>query len=375
MRKQKWLSILFIGMMVMTGCEKPVQTGEIVELNASALTAPQRTAVIRGNLEVATYLDAQVGPRIEQLSFAMNGSFGDYLVQLGDTVEEGQILAEPMLKQFDEQIEACEKQIANLTRQYDYQRLQLEADVTIAQTQIARVSAEIGKLEADDPGRKWLQQELASYDEQRQRLELQHRQLADTYAYELPHYQAQLEELKEKREGNYIRAPFAGTIVALEPMTAGQSVSPKRYYIAIADTTVDYARCPYVSMLTLKNLQEARFWKDGVLYEAEHIPLSHEYYMGTVSVGLDAYSQFQILGAGDAVTDGDIGKVKLIMERKENVLMIPVNALQSSNGSDYVYKNVNGAHELTNVKVGSKSDLWVEIEEGLQEGDMVYVQE
>jgi len=55
--------------------------------------------------------------------------------------------------------------------------------------------------------------------------------------------------------------------------------------------------------------------------------------------------------------------------------MIPQTALLYSGGTYYVYKDVEGQPQKVIVKTGTRDDIRVEITEGLEEGDLVYVQE
>jgi len=60
---------------------------------------------------------------------------------------------------------------------------------------------------------------------------------------------------------------------------------------------------------------------------------------------------------------------------KDNVLTIPVNALYQDAGGRYVYKMSDGKRIRCDVSVGSVNSTKVEITEGLEEGDLVYVKE
>ena len=59
---------------------------------------------------------------------------------------------------------------------------------------------------------------------------------------------------------------------------------------------------------------------------------------------------------------------------KENVLTIPANALYRDEKGRYVYKIVDKQRVRCNVTIGITNEIKVEILEGLQEGDVVYVQ-
>ncbi len=376
MKRARYLGILLVSLIALGGCsENTVQNDVVVELAESALSQPQKTEVVRGDIQVSMYYDAQVGPRVEQLKFAEEAVFGEYLVQLGDTVEEGDVLAIPELEDLEEAIENKEKELESLEKTYEYKKTTLENEIAIAKKELENIYAILDTLEYGMPEYTVQSQQAGNYDEQRQRLELQLKQLKETYDLEHPYCEKKLAELKEEKEGNVIRAPFDGTIVALEDVNNGDSVNPDLYYVAVADTTVTYARCENVGTAILNQVEKVVFWKDGKEYEATAIPTDKEYYVEVKNNKEQAYSRFEILDSNGELSMGDYGKIKLIVKEKQDVLLVPETAVVSVDGNYYVYKDVNGNHERVAVKIGSKDGIRMEIVEGLQEGDIVYVQE
>ena len=56
-------------------------------------------------------------------------------------------------------------------------------------------------------------------------------------------------------------------------------------------------------------------------------------------------------------------------------MYLPDVAVLTDAGGSYVYREQDGNRERVSVEVGSKDGLHVEIVSGLEEGDVVYVQE
>lgn len=57
----------------------------------------------------------------------------------------------------------------------------------------------------------------------------------------------------------------------------------------------------------------------------------------------------------------------------EDALQIPANALYSDNDGYYVYRKKDDKSERVDVKTGVKTKTAVEITEGLEEGEEIYV--
>lgn len=375
MKIRRALGIFLLSAVALGGCGQQAAQGTIIELKESALNQPQKIEVVRGDMCIATYCDAYVGPRVEQLSFEDDGVFGEFHVQLGDVVKEGDILATPATDSIEDAVERLEEEIASYIRTYNYRKASMENSLAIIQVQLDKTYAEIETYEYLSPEFTAACGKAGNYDEQRKKLELQIKQLTETYNLELPYKQKTLEKLRSQCEGNTIVAPFDGTVIALAEVERGNNISKDLYYVALADTSVSYARCENVSNTTLGRLKEVLFWMDGKEYEVTSIPMDYDYYMETRNNNEVAYSEFEITNPGEEIAMGDYGKIKLVSEYKKDVLILPETALKISGGNYYVYKDVDGQYQQVPVKVGVKDGINVEILEGLEEGDVVYVQE
>lgn len=375
MRMKKCVGVLLASMLALGGCAGETAKDVVIEVQDSIWEKPQTVEVVRGNLCKNSYYDAQIGPRVEQLTFEEEGRFGELHVQLGDEVKEGDILASPAKEDVESAIENKQEEIENLKRTYNYQKTTIENNIAIAKLELENVYEQLETLEYLTPAYTQACMQAGNYAEQQKKLELQLTQLTETYELQLPYQEKQLAKLIEKRDGNIIRAPFDGTVIALEEAEYGNPIDTGKYYVALADTTKAYARCESISITVLNRVKRIIFWLDGKEHEAAYIPMDHDYYLATQNSGETVYSEFEVSNPLGEVQMGDAGKIKLIYEEKENVLMIPENALQSAGGIYYAYKDVNGSHERVEVEIGISDGMNVEIVKGLEEGDVVYVQE
>lgn len=378
MKIKRLLALVLASTLILGGCgesEETVAKKDVVELTESALNAPQVTEVVRGDMQVVTYYDAQIGPRIEQLKFERDGVFGEYHVRVGDTVQKGDVLATPLTEEYEKQVEACEKALEQLKVTYNYNKTSIENNIAIVKQQMTSIYKQLEKLQNGTEEYSQACRDVGEWDAELKILNLQLAQLQETYALELPHYEKQLKQARKECAGNVIKAPFDGVIVALEDVMYGEGIDSDLYYVALADTSVTYARCEYVSNSMQKQLVRTTLWQDGKEYELAPIPLEDSLYMQMRNNGETIYSEFRIADENADVQYGDYGKVKLITAEKKDVLMIPQTALLYSGGTYYVYKDVEGQSQKTIVKTGRRDDLRVEITEGLEEGDLVYVQE
>lgn len=368
--------IVISAMLFLTACgSKQGEQGNIIELKESTLNEPQVTTVIRDDLEVYTALDAQVGPYVEQLSFAEDGVFGEYKVKLGDEVKEGDVLATTYSEDLQEQVENKQKELDDLTVQYEYQKATLENDIAILEIRMEDVNSQLEKTNYGTYDYSQLCVKLGNYDESKKKKELQLKHLKETYDLELPYVKEQLANLQKKHTQNQIVAPFDGVIVALEEISANTAVSKNSYYVAIADTDIFYARCENISQSMVNAMKKVVFWCNGNEYEAVYEPIEDSVFIEMQNNGEMIYASFRLQEPDANLVHGAWGKIKLVSTVKEDVLLVPQSAIASDAAGRYVYAQVDGARQKVYITTQSSDGIMMEVTGGLAEGDVVYVQE
>lgn len=395
MRKSIGIALFLAAVLCMAACSEKSTEETVIELEEGTAGQPQMTEVIRGDMQITMVMDAYVGPKVEQLSFKENGLFGDYKVQLGDEVKAGDVLAVSDVRAAEKEIEQKRQALEDLTVNFDYRNETFNNQIEIIKLRMDDVYDQIEKEEYMSPEFTALCIKVGNYDEEKKRMELQQKQLREMYDLELPHYQKQLQEAIDKGTGNVIKAPFDGVIVALKGESANDSqdmidqgrvnrvpiperdqvIDTSQYYVAVADPTVLYVRCDYVSQPVIDMADSVFFWKDGTEYPVSYVPMEERKYRDMKNSGEVLYSEFAIDDGGEAIQTGDYGKLKLVVAEKKNVLLVPQLAVISDRSGVFVYRDKNGQKEKVRVKTGSKDGISIEIMEGLQEGDRVYVQE
>lgn len=374
-RKISVLLLVAAAVEMLAGCGGSQQSNvTIVELQEAAMEAEQTVSVVRGDIEVATDLEAWVGPKIEQLSFEKDGNFGEYKVQLGDTVQKGDVLATLNVENLQDDIKEKTEEFNNLTVDYEYHKNTLENQIAIAKLHLDSIYEQLDSAQYGTAEYTKLCVSAGEYDEQRKRLELQKEQLARTYELEWSHCKAQLEKLKEKNRDNEIKAPFDGVVVALEKIGYQEAIDKKKYYVALADLSVMYARCEAVSVSAVNNMEKIVFLKDDKTYETTFVLRDAKFYQEMRGRSEDNFTEFEIAPPQREVQFGDYGYIHMVSKHKEDVLLLPENAVTTVAGSSFVYKQVDGKKQQVAVEIGYKDGIMVEIVSGLEEGDMVYVQ-
>ena len=66
--------------------------------------------------------------------------------------------------------------------------------------------------------------------------------------------------------------------------------------------------------------------------------------------------------------------IELYTDTVKDALVVPANAVYRSKEESYVYLVEGDAKTKTIVKTGTETDAYIQIESGVKEGDVVYVE-
>lgn len=168
-------------------------------------------------------------------------------------------------------------------------------------------------------------------------------------------------------------APFDGVVSALNygvgDTTSGTAVSivdPSNLQVQVSIAEVDIAglKVGETAEMTLDALT-------GKTYNAQVISIGPA---GTVTSGVVTYpATLQITNSDGAILPGMTASLSIETERHDNVLIVPVRAVRTQGTQKIVTVQANGKSSQKPVSTGLSSDTSVEITAGLQEGDVVVV--
>ena len=325
-----------------TGCSVMEEVPELLE---PASSPEVFSMVTRQDVYELEHYNTTVIPGMTELGFSEKGQLGQINVRIGQEVKAGEVLAS--LKGDSKEYERLNNELFMLRKENEYSDLQREIEI------------EIGKTNNYDMSRNIL------VDTQQKKLQaIEENYLLKKISYE-----------KKKISGNEITAPYDGVVVALqEGIHSGDYVESEVPVVVVADTNKQLVWCNHLMDSQILGCDEISLSLGGKSYELEYIP----YDQGTIDkfrhLGEDIYTCFEIKD-GDSSILGKSGVILLKKRLRKNVLTVPNNALKREGEEGYVYLVVNGEKKYTSVKAGVKGEMYTEILEGLNEGDIVYVPE
>lgn len=381
--KNRKLYILFCTVMLMAvsliACSSGQTSAENVIIkqievsNGNPLAEEQFSKVAYGDVVKRDLYSGTITPYIEELSFAEDGIFLEYCVAIGDTVEEGQVLAKTDTEAVSKSIEQLQDTIESLTDTYEYRMTTLQNNLTIVEAEMAINYDTLEHMEYMASGYTALCQTLGRQEKTKKTYELEMKQLKEVYDLELPYYRNKLKETKKLLDSNVIEAPFAGVIVELRPVAGGDRISAEQPYVAIADTTRYLAQGTYVSNSVIGKAQRVYVFADGKEYDAEYIPVDSKVYSEMIAKRNVAYCTYEVADNGEL----DFGQSVVIVvqhESRENVLTVPYACVQNERSGRYCYVKRGEEREKVYIEVGLFDGMNYEVLNGLKEGDEVVIE-
>lgn len=195
-----------------------------------------------------------------------------------------------------------------------------------------------------------------------------------------------VEELQEQLDSLVIKAPFDGVfstdfvnqrVNVLTSLVPGTKVTSSTQFggVASMDTMLLGIQVDELDLPSINAGMEVEVSVDSVpnqIYKGEVTQVST---VGTTTNGVTYYDVVVSVSETDGLKYGMTATGEILLENKQDILMIAIEALQSRGGRYYVtLKNDDGTvTEQHEIKIGIRNQTYVEVTEGLTEGQTVVV--
>ena len=95
--------------------------------------------------------------------------------------------------------------------------------------------------------------------------------------------------------------------------------------------------------------------------------------VGTNSGGVTTYTVTISMDGNQHLKDAMSATAKIVMDAKDNVLLVPVDAVETTDGTDYVQVLTGSGTERREVELGLMNNEYAEVLDGLTQGEQVLV--
>ncbi len=319
------------------------------ELLVPAVFATEVGICERGDLEKLLVKDGHVEGEYEILSFDADGYIYEIFSKPGDRVGKGDAIASMTSADFEE-IMTLEEEIEEIKKSNEERKKSLEAEVKLKEKN--------GESAVE---------ERFTYEKESALMDLILAQKQERY-----------EKLKNEDIGyNYISAPGNGYVVAVSSTSGGSYITAGTPVAAVSgDDTKRFISCDFISEKESKVYNSFYAIINGVNYPLKYVPVEKEHMATLSAADLRPKSHFDFVeDPGDEVRLGDYAAVIIVVDRKENILSVPVNSVYTDKDGRFVYiMDEEGKKERREVVTGLSGGARIEIIEGVREGESVYVE-
>ena len=180
-----------------------------------------------------------------------------------------------------------------------------------------------------------------------------------------------LDNEKEKQDNLVIRAPIDGIITSVN-VSEGARLDESTSLITMQSATL-FQVVATVDELDIVNVEVGQQVQVEIdAYDGETFSGTVERIsgVGTVSGGVATYEVTVVLDEDARLKDGMTASIEIVVADKQDVLLVPVEAISTSNGQKYVTLSTGLS---TTVTTGVSSDEYVEVLSGVSEGDSVLI--
>lgn len=328
--------------------------------------------VQRGDMVLNKTVSCKYVPaKKESLKFTLGGLYIDkvYAVE-GQAVKAGQLLAE--LEQ-----ENIQEQIANQQYQLEVMYLKREHLLEDRELDLLKHDIVLNDLKYEFENVHGLRNEVLQ--KQIEKRELSRLETDMEYAEQMQNLddsiyimELQLEEMQENLRERQIIAGIDGIVTyAVEVKNGDRSVKDKNMFtVSDMDTVVftvegeDAALFPVGTQVIL-NCQKKEF----VAYAADPSEL------GLVPDEEKQMAYLKLNQPDPTLEDGDKGHINIVMDERKDVLYVVTSAIRKANDQEFVYMlGEDGLRTMQEVTTGMVSGEYVEIINGLEEGDNVIIE-
>jgi RND family efflux transporter MFP subunit len=237
------------------------------------------------------------------------------------------------------------------------------ADLAVTQAQLVDAQAEWERVQ-ENPVPLGYDEELALKENE---LELA------KIAYE--ETQVSVADIESAIADSQIVAPYDGVVTTLR-LSDGRSVEAFKVYSVVSDMTA-------LELSASLTSEEMQYLEEGMPVTAQLSSRPGETYNGTIrylpygqtvdETEEDKTTRITLdVGSEElGLEKGDLMRVTVVLEHKDNVLWLPPQAIRTFEGRKFVVVQEDGYQQRVDVTIGIEGDDRTEIEDGLEEGQVV----
>lgn len=361
------MALAVAGTVFLAGCKEQV-TEKAPELVDAVGVDMDTAEVVRMDLSGVVSYSAQIVPKIEEISFLSSGSIDELKVSVGDHVKKGQLLA--TLSGNSGKAKQLREEINNLKAANEDVNKQSLYDIDMMEENLKSLRKK--RKAVKKAGRKQMDRQITEVEENIKIAEEKLRQQKELQQLEIRQKERELSEEQGTQKNGKLYSPINGEIVGTTG-GSGYMVQGGNTAFQVANMEAPRLKTVYISNAKLASASQYVAVVNGKQYEVE----LEEQELSREEIERSTHPANTWFDFVDTSVDAKVGKsatLNLYTDAVENALVVPANAVFQSGEESYVYLVDGDAKTKVVVTTGTKTDAYVQIESGVKEGDIVYVE-
>ncbi len=356
----------------LTGCTAEKSVVSVPELMEPVGDVSDSAVVVRQDICNVKIFAGQVVPYTEEIGFDTPGIIENIYVDLGDTVKKGDILATLIGAEDNARYSEIINNISQSEKSNEESNLTAEYDIRILKAEYRRIAKQLKKASGEDKKRLKSELEIKAAD-----IDIAKQKLSDSrqiQKIEMNELKRQKKLIEKEIQEYFLYAEMDGVVTCVAHET-GDQVSSDTFVIALSDMSVKQIKAEFVSSNDVEKADRCYVKYKDKDYNVKQLPYDADEISDLINNDEKAYAYYN-LETQD--TEFDVGEyIDMYVESgfQSNALVIPSNALYRESSLYYVYKRNGDTNVKTEVTVGTITPSFVQITDGLAEGDEVYVKQ
>lgn len=361
--KKKTIAWMMACLVLLNGCGAKQDIPELIEpvVNNESFRPVEYGSVAKTEIEIADVVPEEYCHFIEKAS-----EISEICVDLGQYVEKGDILAKVDVTEFQRELDGKREELALQRTNYSYQE------------KIYKEQVKIQKYKKKDFTNQGDKKAANQCDTEIKVLEENHRYDKMLYEHQVTMLEEEIAELNELTEDGTIQAEYSGYVTYVKNLAESDRVGAYENIVIISDYNqlhlelmqnisssfyVQYIGEIYNQIYTIM---------DGKQCDAEVYSHTNQELVAIQSAGSYPRIRLDVENLEKSAKIGDKIPVYFTNSDKEDVLRIGTDSLYSENNIHFVYVKNGEDKEKREIQIGYQGESYVEVTDGLEEGEWVY---
>ena len=371
---QSVLPVVLTGLffvMLIGGCGSK-KTETIPDLKEPAASNASYQQVTYGDIGTTNVLLGTAVPKEYGQAYEANVTVTKILVEPGDTVEKGDVLAYADVDEASASREAKQQELSHENTVYELNQKinQLQQNKLANQQEAAVVDDTQEAITEESP------QETGTENITSQIAVLQENSRYDTklHEYRVQKLNEEIAALDDLIADGTLKANHSGEVVYTKSLTVSRNAGTGENVVVVADTEDLEIKLKDV---TVQNYKYKDVLEKYMLQSGERVPVTEREYSTDELVLAKINNNYPNVliekPEGVELKAGELYPIYFEEKRAEHVLLVGNNSLYQEDGENYVYVGTgDDTREKRKVTTGVSDDHNTQIVEGLEEGEAVY---